>query len=371
MTPRQVAPRPRVAPAYARLMLGALIVVAGACAGSDPNGDQGFTDETIEIIVPFREGGGSDTYARAVAPYLQKHLGGDVRVRVLNVLGASGIQGGNEFALRREPDGLSLFISSGSNSLPYLLGESAVRYDFNDFAGILGSPTGGVVYAAPSAGVQDLATLCSTTGLIYGGISPTGLDMVPLVAFALLDLDVQAILGYQGKGAARVAFEQGETNLDYQTSPAYLSNVLPLVEDGAAVPMFAFGQVSAEGDVVRDPVFSDLPSFAEAFETCKGSAPTGPGWEAYKAVLVAGFSAQKNLWTHGDAPEGRVMRLREAARATIQDPEFLAMAAALLGGYDFYIGDQVETTFRQASSLQDDAKKWLLALLRERHDVVL
>ena len=353
------------------ILLGAFAGLSGACSGSDPSEDAPFSDETVEIIVPFREGGGSDTYARAVAPFLQKHLGADVRVRVLNVLGASGIQGGNEFGLRRDPDGLSLFMSSGSNSLPFLLGEPAVRYDFNDFAAILGSPTGGVVYAAPANGVRDIPTLCSAEGLIYGGISPTGLDMVPLVAFALLDLDVQSILGYQGKGAARVAFEQGETNLDYQTSPAYLTNVVPLVEAGTAIPLFSFGQVDADGRVVRDPVFPDLPSFAEALETCTGMPPSGPGWDAYRAVLVAGFSAQKNLWTHRGAPEPRIAALRAAGRATIQDPEFLSMAQELLGGYEFSIGEDVEDTFRQASSIGEDAKAWLLALLRERHDVAL
>jgi len=69
---------------------------------------------------------------------------------------------------------------------------------------------------------------------------------------------------YDGKGAARVAFEQGEVNLDYQTSPAYLKNVQPLVDEGLAVPLFAFGILDENGDIVRDPVFPDMPSFAEA-----------------------------------------------------------------------------------------------------------
>ena len=348
----------------------ALILVPGCGNGSSEDGAV-FDGETLEIIVPFREGGGSDTWARAVAPYLQKHLGGTARVRALNVLGASGIQGGNEFALRRRPDGLSLFITSGSNSLPYLLGEPAVRYDFDDFSAILGSPAGGVVFASPATGAADLESLCSAPGLIYGGVSPTGLDMVPLVAFHLLGLDVQAILGYQGKGAARVAFEQGETNLDYQTTPAYMANVVPLVEEGTAIPLFSFGQVDDTGEVIRDSAFPELPSFAEAYAACAGAPPSGPGWEAYRAVLIAGFAAQKNLWTHRDAPQERIAALRAAAEATARDPEFMAMATELLGGYSFFLGPEAETTFRRATSLDPEARAWLLDLLREKYDVTL
>jgi hypothetical protein len=228
-----------------------------------------------------------------------------------------------------------------------------------------------VVFASPSTGATDAPSLCSATGLIYGGVSPTGLDMVPLVAFALLDLDVQSILGYQGKGAARVAFEQGETNLDYQTSPAYLASVIPLVEEGTAIPLFTFGQMNAQGQVVRDPVFPELPSFAEAYEACHGQPPSGPGWDTYKAVLVAGFSAQKNLWTHKEAPPERIAALRAAAEATSTDPEFLSMAAELLGGYGFFLGPEAEATFEQAARISPDARAWLLALLRDRHDVAL
>jgi len=195
--------------------------------------------------------------------------------------------------------------------------------------------------------------------------------MVPLVAFALLDLDVQTILGYQGKGAARVAFEQGETNLDYQTSPAYLANVTQLVDEGIAVPIFTFGQMNGQGQVVRDPVFPDIPSFAEAYEACAGGQPSGPGWDAYKAVLVAGFSAQKNLWTHEEAPPERIAALRAAAEATSNDAEFLSLAEEILGGYGFFLGPEAEAMFQQAAAISPEAKAWLLNLLRDRHDVTL
>ena len=123
--------------------------------------------------------------------------------------------------------------------------------------------------------------------------------------------------------------------------------------------------------MIRDPVFPDLPSFKEAYRACHGSDPQGPGWAAYKAVLVAGFSAQKNIWIHAEAPPARIEALRQAAAATSTDQEFLTMAADLLGGYGFFLGQEAETMFREATSLDQESREWLLNLLRDRFDVAL
>ncbi|MEM7535704.1 MAG: hypothetical protein AAF639_26235 [Chloroflexota bacterium] len=332
-----------------------------------------YAGETIEIIIPYGEGGGTDTWTRSIAPFLQKYLGDDVVVQPINIKGASGVQGANEFGAVREHDGLSLVVTSGSNVFPYLLGQSAVQYDFNEFSGVMGSPVGGVVFISPDTGVASVEDLCATDAeLVYGGVSPTGLDLVPLLAFELLGLETIPILGYDGKGAARVAFEQGETNIDYQTSPAYLKNVTPLVEEGSATPLFAFGVLDANGDVVRDPVFSDMPSFAEVYETCVGEAPSGVEYDAFKAALAAGFAAQKNMWVHGDAPEDRIAELTAAAEMVLADEEFLELAGNLIGDYQFYAGaDNVGAAFGAASQLPAESFDWLVGFLADEYEVVI
>ncbi|MEM9775687.1 MAG: hypothetical protein AAF902_13985, partial [Chloroflexota bacterium] len=329
-----------------------------------------FAGETIEIIIPYGEGGGSDTWMRAIAPFLQKYLGDDVTVQPINMPGASGTLGANDFAAR-DADGLSLLVSSGSNALPYILGEDAVQYDFADFAGVMGSPVGGVVYVSADSGITDVAGLCEASDLIYGGISPTGLDLVPLMAFDLMGIDYLPILGYDGRGAARVAFEQGEINLDYQTSPAFLKNVQPLVDEGSAVPLFAFGILDSSGNITTDPVFSDLPNVKEAIETCGGST-SGPEFEGFKAAFTAGFAAQKNLWVAGDAPQERIDALTAAAQETIADAEFQALAADLLGGYEFYAGaGDVDTAFGAANNMSADAFNSLKSFLDRVFDVAI
>ncbi len=321
-----------------------------------------YDDKTIEIVVPFSAGGGTDTWARTIAPILQKHLGTNTRVQVINKPGASGVAGANAFSYNHNPE--TILASSGSIFFPYLLGDSAVDYNFNELVPILGSPVGSVVFVRADTGIQSIEDLCATnTTLNYGGISANGLDLVPLIAFDLLDLEVDTVFGYDGKSATRVVFEQGDTNIEYQTTPGYLANVTPLIETGEAIALFTFGLIDDAGDVVRDPVFPDLPTVKEVYSTCFSRPPSGVEWDVYKATLVAGFAIQKMMWVHRDTPEEAITALRLAADAATNDPLFKESAQNLIGNYEFYVGHEAQITFAAANNLSPDAITWLKSLL--------
>lgn len=339
--------------------LASALALALASLASGAFAQSFYDGETVEVVVPYGAGGGTDTWMRAISPFLQRYLEG-ATLQVVNEPGASGVAGANDYALRRDADGLSLLVTSGSNALPYVLGQDVVRYDFRDFAPITGSPVGGVVYARTDTGIATSAELCeSGEFLIYGGIAATGLDLVPLLSFELLGLDVFEILGYGGRGPSRVALEQGETNIDYQTSSSYISSVQPLVDEGLAVPLYTFGVIGDDGTVVRDPQFPELPSLREVYVECNGEEPSGLAWDAYRAALAAGFAIQKIVWVHGDAPDGAVEALRAAATEMIADPEFQEVKLNLIGDYQFLVGDQVQTAFDAASSLSPETLQWL------------
>jgi tripartite-type tricarboxylate transporter receptor subunit TctC len=227
-----------------------------------------FSGKTIEWIIPFDVGGGTDTWARFNAPFLSKYLPGQPTVVIKNVPGGGSTLGANQFAARARPDGLTLLGTSGSTQFPYLLRDPRVRYDYKDMDVVLAAPTGGVVYTKPEFGIESAADIGKLKGekLVYASQGATSLDLVPLLAFDLLGLDVQHVFGFKGRGEGRLAFERGETNIDYQTSSAYLKNVEPLVEQGQAVPLFSWGTLDEQGNLVRDPTFPDLPHFGEVYQ---------------------------------------------------------------------------------------------------------
>ena len=233
------------------------VVVALVLLAPTAQAEVDFSGEQITWIIPFRVGGGSDVWSRLYAPFFQKYLPGNPIVAVKNMPGGGSITGGNHFEQRvRGDDGLTVFGSSGSTSFPYLLGNSKVRYDFAKYHIVFASPTGGVAYINPELGVKSAADLKGfTKEMNYASQGATSLDIVPLLGFDLLDLNVKAVFGYKGRGAGRVAFEQGEVSIDYQTTTAYIKNVRPLVEQGLAVPLMTWGVLDDDG---RRPVGSGL-----------------------------------------------------------------------------------------------------------------
>ena len=67
-----------------------------------------FANQLVELIIPFKEGGGSDTWGRFNAPFLSRYLPGRPTVVVRNVPGGNSIAGANRFAARARPNGLSV-----------------------------------------------------------------------------------------------------------------------------------------------------------------------------------------------------------------------------------------------------------------------
>lgn len=350
-------------------LTAALALVACGPSPGGGNGDEsGFAGEDLQIIVPFSEGGGTDTISRLVGPYLTENLEGAPSVQVRNVVGGGGMAGTNQFAREANPDGTGLLMTADSNHFPYILGDPAVEYDLAEFEPIIGFPGGAVIYVSPDTGVSGIEDLPGASGLVYGGIGATATDLTTLVGFELLDLDVSAVLGYEGRSAARVAFEQGETTIDMQFTFAYPSTVEPMVEAGEAIPLFTMGIVE-EGQLVRDPAHPDLPTIAEAYEEINGEAPSGEAWDAYLVLAAAGYSVQKVLWAHGESPEGRVETLRAAAEVIAEDEEFNEAGAEVLSGYDPLVGAALTDEIGAMLEAPDSVRQWLRDFLVTEYGV--
>ncbi len=351
--------------------IGAALIIALALCAPTVNAEVDFKGEQITWIIPFKVGGGSDVWSRLYAPFFQKYLPGNPIVAVKNMPGGGSITGGNHFHTRvRGDDGLTVFGSSGSTSFPYLLGNSKVKYDFAQYHIVFASPTGGVAYIKPEMGVSSAADLKGfDKELSYASQGATSLDIVPLLAFDMLGLNVKAIFGYKGRGGGRVAFEQGEVNIDYQTTTAYIKNVRPLVDQKLAIPLMTWGILDDDGNVVRDPVEPDLPCFPEVYEMVHGKKPSGQAWNAWKAFMIAGFGVQKAMWLPEKTKEEVVVAYREAAAKVIMDPEFQAVVEKSLGGYPQLAGEKARKAFEQVLGVSKEDKAWVIQWIKDNYGV--
>jgi len=333
-----------------------------------------FEGETIEWIIPFSEGGGSDKWARFYAPLLSEALPGNPAVQVKNMPGAGSTKGANHFASRSKPDGLTILGTSGSTQFPYLLGDPRVKFDYADWNVVLASATGGVAYLPKDLAEQwatDPQAVIDGTNFIYGSQGATRLDLVPLLAWELLGMKVDPVFGIKGRGDGRLMFERGEANIDYQTSSAFLSKVMPLVEQGDAVPIMTWGALDDDGNIVRDPTFPDVPTFKEVYTEIKGAEPSGAEWDAWKAFFVAGFPAQKMVFLPKDTPADVIEAYASAFEAVTARDDFAEISAARLGIYPQSTGEAADKRLKLGTVVDPAATDWIKNWLKERYGVEL
>ncbi|SNR68889.1 tricarboxylate transporter [Puniceibacterium sediminis] len=350
-------------------------VVAGMIAATGQTAlAQSFDGKTIEYTIPFSESGGSAQWANFYAPRLSAALPGSPTMVVRYRPGAGSTEGANWFQGQQDQgDGLTIFGDSGSTKFPYLLGDPRVRYEYAEWQPVLASATGGVVYLPPDLGAKfdgDMDDL-KEEFYLYGSQGATTLDLVPLLAFKMLGLQVDPVFGVKGRGDGRLMFERGEANIDYQTSSAYIANVLPLVESGQAVPIFSWGSLDDNGVIVRDPTFPDLPTFKEVCEATDGCETEGVAWDAYKAFFVAGFANQKTIFLPSSASAETVATYTDALRSIVTAEGFKDDAAEVLGVYPQMTGAAAVEATKQATSITPEAKQYVLDWLKADYDITM
>lgn len=329
-----------------------------------------FKGKTIEWIIPFKEGGGSDTWARFNAQFLTKHIPGNPTIIITNIPGGGSVKGANLFAEKAKSDGLMILGTSGTTQMPYLLDDPRVNYNYNDYQPIMSYPTGGVVYCSPSLGISSAYELGSIKdkAMKYASQGPTSLDIVPMFSFDLLDMDISAVFGFRGRGAGRLAFERGEVLIDYQTSSAYLKNVIPLVGNGEAIPLFSFGALDKNGELIRDPSFPDLPHFGEIYEHL-GNSRSGHKWDTWFAFMSAGFGGMKLVLTPNETPKEILDLYHQGIESMKQDEEYKKAKIQALGFYEQSTGKQAERIFDLATKVDEKEKQFMKEWLRSKYNL--
>lgn len=364
-----------------RAALVAAAAVLGLAACSNPQGvgggaaaDTGENVELpsrIEMLIPYSEGGGTDTWARFLAPYLEKNVEGGPSFSPRNVPGGESITGSNEFVQTGGTDGETILVTSGTTYFQALLGRPEVKFDFAKMRPLMLNGTGGVIYASAESGLKSAEDLANPPKpLKYGGISATGLDLSLLQAFDVLGVDIDATFGFEGRGPARLALERGEVNIDYQTTSAYLTQVQPLVDEGKAVPLMSFGVIE-DGEIVRDPNVPDLPTVEEVYQQLNGSEPSGPSYEAYRAFLVPGFVYQKGIWANEGTPDSIVQAFWDAVEPISNDEDFKASSEEVLGGYPLYSGEEAKDDLLEAFQIKPDVRQYTLDMLKTKYDTTV
>jgi len=348
---------------------GAAIALAASSVAAMAQ-DGMFAGQTIEVVVPFGEGGATFVSAKFLEPYFEEHLPGNPEIDVVSRPGGGSILGANWFEQNANSDGTTILFTTSSTANPFVLGQEGVEYRLSEYRVAYSHPFSAVAYVAPETGVTSAEDITnSSVPLIYGGIAAAASDLPALLSFEVLDLDVNAVLGFNGRGPVRLAFEQGELNLDYQFTPVYLTQVVPSIEEGRAVPLWTGGAMDDGVLSARDPIAPELPSVYEVYEMMNGEAPSGIEWEAFQSVASVTYAYGLTGYMHPDTPQEVLDAFAEAVAAINADPDFQAESQEVTNGARLNAGPETEAAVRAALSPSDDVRAYLRELLADKYDV--
>lgn len=271
-----------------------------------------YPTSTVNFIVAYSPGGGTDTSARTLEPFLEKYLGSSIAI--VNKPGGSGEVGFTTIA-KSKPDGYTIgivnlpafFINTMTHKAAYSLD------DFVVLANMGGSGhTIGVNSDSKIMNLQDLISECKEKPgvLTIGTSGKLSDDHTAVLVFAQsTGLELNHV-PFKGAGPARTAVLGGHVD----TIGFNIDESIPFVKAGQ---IRLLGVMSEN----RHPQLPDVPTFKEqGFDITSGST---------RAIV-----APKGV------PQEYIPILREAVRKALNDPEYLEKVNAL--GQSFVYEDPEE-----------------------------
>ena len=195
-------------------VLGSLVGLSHAvAAAATPKEEAFYRNRVVRVVVGFPPGGGSDAYARLLAPHLGRHLPGSPTVVVESMPGAGSLVAANFLYRIAPPDGLTIGHFEGNLLLAQVVGRRGIAFDGRRFAYLGALTREGVACAlARARGITSVeAWAAAPTALKLGGTAPgTSVNNAARLAKVALGLPVQVVAGYRGTAEIRLAVESGE-----------------------------------------------------------------------------------------------------------------------------------------------------------------
>ena len=321
--------------------------------------DLPYKGKTIRVIVGFPSGGGADAEGRVLARHLGKYIPGNPTLIVQNMPGAGGLTASNWFEELAKPDGLTLYYCVGSTAVTQqAFGAEGVKFNLRSWE-MLGSidRAASVVLVRPDK-LERLTNKERPSLAIGARNGEDAWSTIFLWGAEYLNWNVRWILGYQGGGELRMAFERGEADL-YAT--ANLITLRELIGTGFR-PLTQQGKLTGAGSFQRRPEFKEVSTFVELLGNRR---PTGDAWAAY--VTWAGSDAVgRPLFAPRNTPRPLVETLREAFGKLEGDKEFTAELKKVGGDdADLLLAKDAEPILRQVLTVSPGIQEFVKAITKK------
>lgn len=334
-------------------LLTAIAMFALITGAAQAATDEFYKGRTIRLIVGLSAGGGYDTYSRAIARHMGKHIPGNPVIVVDNMVAAGSILSANHVYKVAKPDGLTIGHFLGGLFLQQLLGKPGIEFDSLKFE-YLGVPAQDhfLVVLHKSTGITDIEKwIAAKTVITFGGVTPGGgTDDIPHILRAIIGLPIRVVSGYKGTADIRLAFNSGEVSGVSNSWESLKVTWAKEYESGDAV-------IVLQAAMKSHPELSKIPVAVNLIKTDEGK-------RLLQTVLrVHGPSVRPYAVAPG-TPKDRVQLLRKAFSATMKDPEFLAEAKKARLDINPLTGEELEENIREIFKLDRDLVEKLKDILK-------
>jgi len=304
-----------------------------------------YNGKTVTFIVATKAGGGYDTYARAIAPYIQKYLPGST-VIVKNVDGAGHIIGANE-TYAAKPDGLTFGTFNTALIFSQIVGAQGIQFDLTKFTWIakMASDNRVLLVGAktPYKTIDDAVKASATKEVVLssaGLASASNIDA--LLLQQVLGLKVKMIAGYTGNDSD-LAILRGEVEGEVGSA----SSLAHFVDSGD-------GRILLQIGLKKDPTLGAAPLLSDI-------APANK--KAITDLLLVDASIGRLVAAPPGVPAERRLALVQAFQKAMADPEYLAAMQKQKLPVDPAFGDDVGNLIKSSLSHTPEDLAMLKALL--------
>jgi tripartite-type tricarboxylate transporter receptor subunit TctC len=312
-------------------MLAVFGLLPAACAGSgavqttsaEGGGGASFEGETLHFVVSFEPGGGYDTIARAIAPYLEKELGATVVVE--NEDGAGGLLAANEI-YAAEPDGTTFGFFAGQGIAGAAIAEAeGVQFDLEKFSYVARlSAEQRVLVSTPGSKYQTIDDVRSGQGVKFASAGVGAADQIDAaVLYPLLGIDGRIVTGFEGSDDTELAITKGDVNIGSGTIASRMEGI----DNGDLHPVLILG-------TERSDSLPGVPTLMDV--------PLSPEKEAFAQMHLNLQRMGRMVWAPPGVPEDRRQALQDAFEAACRNPDFLAKMRRAEETVDFTGGDEAK-----------------------------
>ena len=335
----------------------ALLTAAVFGAGAPVWSADFYAGKTIRVSVGFAAGGGYDTYARAVARHIGKHIPGNPSFVVDNMDGAGSLIAANYTYSKAPRDGTFIGVWNSAFVLYQALGDRAVRLDGRKLnwigAPIKGSPACNIM---GHTGLKSLDEVVKSGRALNMGSTRSGstYNDLPLILNQTIGTKFKVINGFKGTSVITVAMRSKEVDggcWGWESARVTARAMLDAPGDQKLIPILVHSKW-------EDKELKGVPLTRDYIKAKAGE----DGVKLYN-TWINQYEFQRPWVIPPDVPTDRVEILRKAFKATFEDPEFLAEAKKTKLELVYVGADEINGLVKEILEISPKAKAGLQFLV--------